>query len=108
MERGADSRTCGWYLGHDGQFPLLHWYNGTPLSPTRPHVLESAPRSNFPLILFIKNQKHKKYEIHGTLAQNAKTCQHCELQSQAFISFFQVRYPRCSNWQVAHKKRPLR
>ena len=79
-----DSRTCGRYLGHDGQFPLLHWYNGTPLSPMNPHVLESTPLSNFPLIHFITNQKHTKCKIYGTLAQNAKTSQHCESQSQEY------------------------
>ena len=74
--------TCG-LIGDKG-VPLYQCSSGNcPSCPKyHPHVLESAPRSNSPLIHFITNQKHTKRKIHGTLAQNGKMCQHCESQSQ--------------------------
>ena len=74
--------TCG--LVGDKGVPLYQCSSGNcPSCPKyHPHVLESTPRSNFTLIHFITNEKHTKYKIHGILAQNTKTCQHCESQSQ--------------------------
>ena len=79
--------TCG-FVG-DKDVPLYQCSSGNcPSFPKyHPHVLESTSHSNFPLIHFITNQKHTKCKIHGTLAQNAKICQHCESQSQNFNSF---------------------
>ena len=79
--------TCG-FIGDKG-VPLYQCSSGNcPSSPKyHPHILESAPRSNFPLIHFITNQKHTKCKIHGILAQSTKPCQHCESQSQECNSF---------------------
>ena len=78
---------CG-FIGDKG-IPLYQCSSGNcPSCPKyHPHVLESTPRSNFPLIHFITNKNHTKCKIHGTLAQNAKTCQHWESQSQEYNAF---------------------
>ena len=60
MERGTDSRTCGWYLGQDGQFILIHWYNGTPFSPTKTHVITGMIPLTFDIIKKRINKKEMR------------------------------------------------
>ena len=71
--------TCG-FVG-DKYDPVYRYSSrNCPSCPKyHPYVLEYVHRSKFLLIRFITNQKHTKCKIHGTLDQNAKTCQHLRI-----------------------------